>query len=537
MRSRRAFSVVCIVLLGIGATAAWFFGDLPEVSKTLRTRQLIVAAVAIAVACLPPLRSKVQAVADALNRALASRRLLGAAGAMLLVAIPLGLDCYLTAHRRLELQDEHSYMIQTQMLAHGRLWMHSFPPDIQPFFDTYYVLMHPVYASIYFPGTALMMLPIVWLGIPFWIMTLLVILIAAALLYAVIDHLFDSAKAILAVVMLIALRICMDASHSLLSQAPSLMLDLLMVLALLRWRQSKTVGWAVAMGVAAGWAAITRPVEALCYAIPIGVAMLLDLRGHRPAVWARSLASVLLAAAPFLVLQAIQNLGITGKLTQFPADLYVAQNYPAPMAGFHHIDWNNVPKPSCREKQFMNEIWIWPRYREHTVANIPEEWMRARLRMTVGGLLLNPWLLVLVPVAAIGRWNRGRAVLAIPLLLFLCFYVFFVFYFVHYLLPVVPCAIVLVLVSLEAAEKAAGRYRSAVWTAFTFVTIALAGYSIWAIDTYVLTVNPRSRTFWQGTEGPIASNTLERLPRQPAVVMFRFDFENSTPHAEMVYND
>ena len=61
------------------------------------------------------------------------------------------------------------------------------------------------------------------------------------------------------------------------SHEPMLLLGLLLVWAWLRWRRGRRRGWAWAMGVFAGWGAITRPADALCFAVPVGCALLLDL--------------------------------------------------------------------------------------------------------------------------------------------------------------------------------------------------------------------------------------------------------------------
>src|SRR5579859_5144 len=59
------------------------------------------------------------------------------------------------------MQDECAYLISTQILAHGHLWMPQHP--LADFFESYFVIVKPVYCSIYFPGTALFFVPAVWL--------------------------------------------------------------------------------------------------------------------------------------------------------------------------------------------------------------------------------------------------------------------------------------------------------------------------------------------------------------------------------------
>jgi hypothetical protein len=69
-----------------------------------------------------------------------------------------------------------------------------------------------------------------------------------------------------------------------------------MVWAFLRWRRNHGPRWALAVGLLAGWAAITRPADALCYALPIGLAMLWDLRRAAWGDWFR-MAGMIVAGA------------------------------------------------------------------------------------------------------------------------------------------------------------------------------------------------------------------------------------------------
>src|SRR5207302_313471 len=70
--------------------------------------------------------------------------------------------------------------------------------------------------------------------------------------------------------------------------------------------------WLLLIGACSGWAAITRPVDALILAIPVGVALLIDLGRATWPTRIRSLALPILAAIPFLAIQATLNRGVTG---------------------------------------------------------------------------------------------------------------------------------------------------------------------------------------------------------------------------------
>jgi len=69
-------------------------------------------------------------------------------------------------------EDDCSYVIGTQMLARGHLWMPQHP--LADFFESFYLTVKPVYCSIYFPGTALMFAPMVWFKLATWILPVVV---------------------------------------------------------------------------------------------------------------------------------------------------------------------------------------------------------------------------------------------------------------------------------------------------------------------------------------------------------------------------
>ncbi|MBA3273997.1 MAG: hypothetical protein H0T11_09030, partial [Chthoniobacterales bacterium] len=74
--------------------------------------------------------------------------------------------------------DELAYVVQTHILAGARLLM---PMHTQgDFFESFFLCLEPVYAPIYFPGTALVFTPMVWLGLPYWLLPMLLASTAVA---------------------------------------------------------------------------------------------------------------------------------------------------------------------------------------------------------------------------------------------------------------------------------------------------------------------------------------------------------------------
>src|SRR5258707_1098487 len=135
----------------------------------------------------------------------------------------------------------------------------------------------------------------------------------------------DGLAGALAALLVVSLSWYRMLSIMLMSQLPVLFFGLIMFWAWLRWRSgSRRPGWLLLIGICAGWAAITRPLDAMCFALPIGVAILLDIRfgaeespsstgsksgsespGRKHRRWWVALALIILGAAPFLAVQAL----------------------------------------------------------------------------------------------------------------------------------------------------------------------------------------------------------------------------------------
>src|SRR5439155_13100143 len=102
------------------------------------------------------------------------------------------------------------------------------------------------------------------------------------------------------------------------------------------------LAWAALIGAAMGWAAITRPVDAVAWGIPLGVAMLWDMRRLSWRSRILTLATMALVAAPFLSLQLILDRGVTGSWLKTPMQQYAEVELPGLSAygrgGFNPAD-------------------------------------------------------------------------------------------------------------------------------------------------------------------------------------------------------
>jgi hypothetical protein len=438
----------------------------------------------------------------------------------------------------LKFHDEHSYMIQTHMLAHGKLWMPAYPPEIQPFFDNFHLIVDRVYASIYFPGTALAMVPGIWLHLPYWGMPIIIASIAAAFFYLVVQDIFGAVRGLIAILMLLSLFYFYHQSQMVLSEIPFLLGEVVLIWTWLRWRDRQNWRWMIPMGVAAGFAAITRPMDALVIAIPVGIAILVELRPGTLRHLLPAAAAAIVGVAPFLGLQIFQNVGVTGSWHVFPSDYYVARNYPAPMLGFYHFDPAKVPVSTCEPKEDAMRQWIIPAYQNHTISAVPGEWIPLPKNGWFPGrsydLLLsslpNEMMLVMVPLAFLSLTDIRRKVIASSMVLFVLGYAAFVFFLAHYMVAIMPAMICLILMGWETLERLWPRIRPAI---VTMMVLTLASLSIGAFPQN----DPYHAPMLGFPEQKYANEQLDLLPQSPALVLFHYDPDKCSFHDEPAYND
>jgi hypothetical protein len=428
----------------------------------------------------------------------------------------------------LRIHDEHSYKIQAQMLARGRLWSAAYPPDISPFFDTFHFIVDRVYASIYFPGAALSMVPAVWLGLPYWVSPLACGTAAAAVFFLVMRELFGNLRALIAVLMLVSLQYFRWMSFMLMSETAFLLAAMILIWAWLRWRRRRSLGWALLIGAAAGWAAITRPLDAICFATPVAIAMLYELRSQPRAI-AKTAAVVALAAMPFVAMQIAQNIGVTGKWTETPMQYYVAESYPAPLMGFAPADLNNLPPDLSPPKRAYAAASM-NLYHEHTLKNVLKTWYRVRFQQIRRDTVPDTDLFILLPLALAARWDIRRLVLLAAMVLMLVVYLGYIFHLDQYLVAVMPGMICLVLMGWEGLDRAWPRYRRRIGA---LVAAALIGFSLAAMPEF------SSRVWALPTLCEPAKQINQDLLalKSPSVVLFSFTGPGHSIDWFPVHND
>ena len=423
--------------------------------------------------------------------------------------------------------DEFSYLLQMRMLAEGRLWMPAH--ELAEFFDSFQLIVEPVYASMYFPGTALLYVPTIWLGLPLWALPLLAAGACAALLCRIVTELLDGVAGLLAAAMLLSLGVFRLHSVMLLSQVPVLLMGLLALWAVLRWRADRHWRWITIFGAAAAWGLITRPLDALCLSVPAGVTLLAGLvRGPRPlrAMAGAGLAA-LLSASPFLALQLWQNHGVTGSALRTPWSLYASQKHPQVRLGFPAYDPAIRPSASLAQIQDSYHLEYAPLIQAHTPASVPRRWLRDKLPRLLAGTAPSTLLLLLAPAGLLSL-GRGRWLMPATLPLFIGFYALYALLPDHYRLTAAPAVIALVLLGSEAVRTTWPRTRRL--GAFLVLTVAMSAFA--ALPEW----SRRTRDqYWNPVLLKAADAAITHEVQAPAIILFTYS-EGRRLDEEPVYN-
>jgi hypothetical protein len=226
------------------------------------------------------------------------------------------------------IQDEYSYVLQSRIFATGH-WTAP-PPPAQYSFQQPHVLTSPRVASKYPPGHALLMTPGALLGAP-WLVPLLLSGFAGALVFLLIERFYGASCALFGWACWLTDPINLRFRPGYFSETTSSLSWMVAWWLLLRWMDTRRRSTLVLIAVAIGWCAITRPLTALAFAVPVAVVVL--PRIVREKRWS-DLVAATLAGAAIVALLPLSNHMVTGRATLSPFALYRDQYLPFDRLGF-----------------------------------------------------------------------------------------------------------------------------------------------------------------------------------------------------------
>lgn len=448
-------------------------------------------------------------------------------------------------------QDELNYAVGARLLAHGRLWEPAHP--LADFFETFFLIVRPVYVPCYFPGPTLLFAVGAILGLKSWVVPLLLAGLTVALAYRVASMVAGEGAGLLAALLLLANSAVRLFSTMVMSQIPMALLGLLMIWSWLHWRHSRRWIWVVLLGLFAGWAADTRPVDALAFAAPIGLAMIGSLAKAGARAIAATAGLLALGALPFIALQAFIDVGVNGRAGQTPYVRYLAVDQPGtefgylPGAGFKRPDLLQSPRKletRLPQKQIYYHDMVAEEAGSRSHGLIP--WLLDRGFVTLfealptvtqedaragipasGGPLLLMLPLALMALRQGKRWSSPAALLLAIALLMFGLYLFNWFFLAHYMLPII--AIGAVLIGSVATMWSVASRRVIERFMALFLPMGVAALCVMAL--------PELNGLHDETKMPVMSAVQETLAKidSPAVVFFRFT-PGCSVHEEPVYN-
>jgi hypothetical protein len=225
-------------------------------------------------------------------------------------------------------QDEYSYLLQAKIFARGE-WTGPSPPSPVSFQQPH-VLTTPRLASKYPPGHALLLSLGARLNVPY-LVPLVLSAISGALVVLLVEPVGGPFLAIVCWLMWLGDPINLRFRPGYYSEVTSGAAWLASWWLLRRWRASTSVGWLCALAMALGWMAITRPLSALAFAVPLGIYVSARAIRERRA---NQLVPAFVIGGAVVSILLVWNAKTTGSLRTSPLALYRQQYLPFDKPGF-----------------------------------------------------------------------------------------------------------------------------------------------------------------------------------------------------------
>ena len=315
------------------------------------------------------------------------------------------------------IHDEQAYVLQAEIFARGH-WTGE-PPPIPGFFEQTHMFIEPRLASKYPPGTSLLLVPGVWVGLP-GLMPLLFTGAAGALLFAIVRRLVDPALALAAWALWSTSTTSLYWRSSYFSQNPDTALWLFSLWALLRWRAEARQSWLIAVACVFAWMYLTRPLSAVALAAPVAIVVLVKVWQER---LVRQVAVATACAVPLLLIHVLWQQRTMGDWRINPYSEYSRQYMPFDKPGFG-FDPTPPTKPLTPPHAWIEGEFI-PYHKQHQLAALPAiVTARIIVLMRALGETWRVGLIVLFIVGAIRARGAMRFAVLSAMCLFLAYLVY-----------------------------------------------------------------------------------------------------------------
>jgi hypothetical protein len=422
--------------------------------------------------------------------------------------------------------DEHMFLLQARMMSRGRLWMP--PHELGDFFDSFYVVTKPVYGIPYFPGTALAYVPGIWLGLQSWATSATIAGLMIAMTYLAVTEIQNGVAGLAAALFMLSLEQVRKMAVMTMSNMLLMLLGVVMLWVFWRWNKSRRLMWIAALGACFGWAGITRPLDALCFAIPISLGMVWILFHWevKPGRKLMCCGTAVLAALPFLGLQLLLDRGMTGKWLGLPISEYARANLPALDFGFYLRNLQGGSHAHLAQIRDYYEQFFRHDLESHGRIGFAQTFI-TRWANVVRVCLPGNLLLVLLPLGLMRVFRNLRIIACGIVLLLILAYTFYPSYLLHYGVPAAIGFFVIIAAGVEGVERAHWRpaYANACWVGLMAIAIGSLPEIRRVPDRFM--------------DAPYLADInakLAHLEHVPAVVLFHYESGRSDVHEEPVYN-
>lgn len=350
------------------------------------------------------------------------------------------------------IHDEFSYLLAADTLLHGRLANPT--PDIWQPFQSFHVVMEPVYASKYPLGLGI----IVALGWALFGTPIAGCWLAAGLCSASITWMLGgvtSRRWAMVGGLLVACNPAMQVawSQTLISGWLTAAGSALLMGGVFRLRRRFQAAAALACGLGIGLLALSRPFEGLVATVLSSLLLLVLWHGwsfkSKLTIVVRSLPWAGLPIALSLFAIGMHNYAFTGHVGRMSYLVYEQQYGVAPLFVFGHQHTPEMESTGQLSDTVRDFHYGW---------SLNSFTQRAGVVGWLKGIVEAGWkasrfwvLLAILPVITVCHWWRYRltAWLAIVLVLQVCFSATVCWVFPHYLAPILPCLLTLSVIGLR----------------------------------------------------------------------------------------